>query len=181
MSKPKSAVRELPEEGSHNAVCKRVYDVGTQKSKNEKYQDRPLVIFFFELVDQSTKDNPVYITHRLTNIISNKSNLNKMLKSWLGIKDGKDFDLNDCLNKPAVVTIVHSEDGQYANIETVTAPTKGSKIGKGVMGTGSFFLDDTFDKEEFESAPEWVQNLAIESSEFEEVSTPKKAQKKVKK
>jgi len=34
------------------------------------------------------------------------------------------------------------------------------------------------DKDEFEAAPEWVQNLAIESSEFEEVSTPKKAVKK---
>lgn len=179
MSKPSkgNSTRELPEEGQHAAVCKIIADLGTQKSAKEDWPDRKIILLLFELVDESTKDKVVYQTMRLTFTAKSKGLL-KVMKPWQGVKKLDEYDMADALNKAANITIEHN--GEYANIVAVTAPLKGQKIAKGFMKPTSVFLDETFDAEEFESLPEWIKNIIVDSPEYDEVSQPKKGSAKAK-
>lgn len=176
MSKPSRSKsnRELPEEGSHMAMCKGVIDLGTQESKNPDWADRKIILLLFELTDLSTKQEPVFQTMQLT-FTSKSKNLLKIMKSWRGVKDLADYDMEDALNKPALVTIEHN--GDYANITAVVAPPKGTKVPKGFMSPVSCFLDDTFDEDAFEALPDWIKSKIVDASEYEDVANPRPKKK----
>ena len=179
MSKPpKAAPRELPDEGTHSAVCVGFIDIGTQKS--EKFGDRHQCLLRFELVDLSTKEKPVVMSRTMTYSGNAKSTLAKTLKAWLGVKDAGEFEMENLLGKPGIVTIEHSETekGNFANITNISAVRKGEKLKKPVSELKSLFLDDSYDAEVFESLPEWVQNKILDSDEYTEVSKPKGKSKK---
>lgn len=171
MKAPKGQSRELPDEGRYPAIAKVVADIGTQIPKNDKFQPRRMMVILWELVGESTKDSVKYIPQRIPFSASSK-NYKKLLKTWLGLNPAEvaDFDANDILGKAAEIEIVHSEDGEYANVDRVSPAPKG-KLPKGFMQPVSCFLSKgSFDKADFEELPEWIQNLAIESEEFREVS-----------
>lgn len=172
---PKGKKRELVAEGSYPAIAKVVADLGTQQPKNEKFEAKRALMILWEIPELGEKGSPVYIQQRLP-LSSTSKNLKKFLKTWKGIdaNDVADFDPADILNGTAEIDVVHSEDGEYANVDYVR-PYKGKAL-KGFMDSVSCFLEKgEFDQESFEALPEWIQNLAIESEEFMAVSKEKKA------
>lgn len=175
MKAPKGQARELQAEGRYPAVARVIADIGTQVPKDSKFSPRRMLIILWELVEISTKDNVAYIAQRIP-FSSKSKNYKKMLKTWMGMAPDEvaDFDASDMLNKGAEIEIVHSDDGEYANVDRVSPAPKG-KMAKGFMKPVSVFLErGAFDKADFEELPEWIQNLAIESEEFKEVSGERK-------
>lgn len=170
MSKPKSTPRELPEEGYHDAVCKIVADIGTQEPKNEAWNAVKKIILVFELVDESSKDKIVWQSLMLTFTAKSKG-LARTMKSWLGVKNVADYDMANALNKSASIQIEHSQDGNYANIVSVTQAR--GKVAKGFMKPASVFLDENWDEDDFEAMPDWIKNKIVDSPEYDEVASPK--------
>jgi len=169
MSKPTRQARDpkdLPREGRHLGVCKIVADLGTQESSNPDWAPRKVLMFIFELPSLSKKDKAVWVKKDVTFTPKSKG-LKALSKSWLGIND-TDFDYAECLGMAAEIKIVHSEDGQYANVEYVEATKK--KPAKGFMKEVSCFLDKTFDLRDFKLLPEWLQSKAMDSEEYQSIA-----------
>jgi len=182
MSKPASAPRELCPEGTHAAVCTGVIDYGTQIVEfngSEKKQKKISIEFEPQGVEKEAGGR-FLIAARLTNSSDDRSTLAKILKAW-GFKNPADVDLETLVGKPAMITVTHSDDGQYANIGTVSAPPKGMKVGKPVQALRSLFLDETFDEDVFNGLSDKAKEKIMASPEYEECTTPKVAKKKGKK
>lgn len=184
MSKPQSTPRELCPEGSHAAVCLGVIDIGTQTVtfKGKEKRQKKLYIEFEPQGVEKEDGEPFTIVLRATNSDSDNSTLAKTLKSWLGVKNVAEFDLAECAGKSALVTVTHSEKGDFANIATIVPLPKGMKVGKPSGEVRSLFLDDTFDEEVFEGLKDSVKEKIMSSPEYDAVlASQKKGKAKGKK
>jgi hypothetical protein len=166
------APRELAPEGVHNAVCIQIVDIGTHTVKfKDKEEDLRKVKVAFQLVDEETsKGDAVVVYKDYTYSASPKANLMKDLRAWLGIKDA-DFEMDELLNKPALVTIEHS--GTYANITNIAGLPKGTKVRKATEPVYSLYLDDNFDEDVFKGLPQWLQDKIATTEEYAAVMSPK--------
>lgn len=176
--KSKSKQRELLDEGTHPAICIGVVDFGTQPGSQQFPDPRRQCQVDFQAVNEQTEDGKAMtIYKRFTFSSSEKSNLVKTIKAWLGLKDLDGFDMDDLLGKAALITVAHSEGGDvtYANITNISAVPKGTKVRKATEPLRSFFMaeGEPLDKGSFDELPEWMQNKIAESPEYAEVSAPR--------
>lgn len=184
MSKPQSTPRELCPEGSHASVCLGVIDIGTQDVtfKGQSKRQKKLYIQFEPQGVEKEDGTPFVVSLRATNSNSDNSTLAKTLKSWLGVKDISDYDLAQCAGKAALITITHSDSGDFANIATITPLPKGMKVGKPQGEVQSLFLDETFDEDVFNSLNDRIKEKIMSSPEYDAVlAAQKKGTKKPKK
>lgn len=181
MKPPKGPQRELPEEGAHNGVCVQLIDLGTQPSGNPDWPAKRKILVGFELPDIENEDGGATIVSQQFGFSSsNRGNLSKTLKQWQAVKNLDAFDMDDCLGKPAAITIIHNETdkGVFANISNIGALPKGTKVRKAQTALVSLYLDETFEQEVYEALPEWIRVKIASSPEYEEVMAnvkPKKA------
>ena len=178
MSKIPKSKRELAPEGVHKAVCVHVIDLGTQEFQIKgKTQSSRKVSVGFELLGKKRTDGNVHvIATRYTFSNSPKSNLMKDLKAWLGIKTN-DFEMDNLLGKGALITVTHTDDGDYANVTNVSGlPDKG-KLPKPETPLTSFYLDD-FDKDTFDGLEDYFKEKIAMSPEYDDVAAPKSKTKK---
>lgn len=168
-----SKERELPSEGSQNAICIQVIDLGTQPSG--EWGDKRKVQLAFECVDEQTSDDRAMVVYKpYTFTDSEKGNLMKDLKGW-GVKAAGDFDMDELLNKPAILTIEHAQTdrGTFANIANIAGLPKGMKVRKATEPVRSLYLDENFDEDTFNALPEWLRNKIASSPEYAECMKPK--------
>lgn len=120
--------------GIHAAVCDMVVNVGNQRTTymgQDKVQEK--VYFRFEVPKQRIEyekdgqkfNRPMSIGMMLTNSLSEKANLRKLLESWRGkaftAEELKNFDLMKVLGVPCIITVEHKDVGDktYANITAI--------------------------------------------------------------
>ncbi len=168
------------EPGSYLAICVGVYDLGEQETTfNGKTRYANQVMFTFELAGESVEvdgeQKPRQLSRRFTVSTSAKSALRKFLTSWRGKafadEEFRRFDTDTLLGRSGMVQVVHSEDGQYANIDGVmqvprgvSAPTTESELYK--------FNIDQWDDGTFQNLPEWVQELIKKSTQYQQMHAP---------
>lgn len=121
-------------EGTYVAVCIRVIDLGTQVSSfqgADKLQRKVLIAWEVPevQVEFDGQTGPALIMKRYTASLSDRANLRKDLEAWRGRRFTEDelkgFDLGALLGKGCQIQVLHSTDGQYANIQTIMALPKG--------------------------------------------------------
>jgi hypothetical protein len=176
------SARELPPEAMHVARCCRVIDLGTQV--NRKFGKRQhLGWVFFELPNTSRQGgkpgdaiDPFIIGKRYQLSHHEKSNLRLDLESWYGKRfDGKvlddagGFDLTKLIGRPALLNVVHSEDGQYANIVSVNPLPAGMTCPPAVMPTIVFDLE-RYDARVFEELSEGLKEQIRGSEEWQAIN-----------
>ena len=138
-----SVDRPIPDSGMQRARCVAILDLGTHIDPKFPLDDkgrpnkRHIVQIQWELdqlMEYEGEKKPMMATKRYTLSAHAKSNLRKDLESWYGKKFKDDelesaggFDLEKLLGRPALLNLSHSEDGKYANIETINPPIKGSE------------------------------------------------------
>lgn len=171
MKPPKGKPRELPPEGTHQAILYSIVDVGTQHNVTFNSKSRK-VWFQFELVGPGLKNsegNPFFMSKEYTFSAKSK-NLLKDLKSWQGVKDKdlSDIEIDAYLGKRAALTIQYTEDEQYANITAIAPLMKGTKELKGTAAMSSFYLDE-YDEDAFKALPQWLQNKIAASDEYPDI------------
>lgn len=138
---------ELPQAGMTVARCVAVIDLGTHTDPKFVYQDgkkkgQPVrshkVQIQFELDQLMEVDGekvPMMSTMRLTLSANEKSKMREHLESWYGKKfDNAEleaaggFDVEKLLGRPALLNIVHSDDGKYANVKSINPLMRGQQI-----------------------------------------------------
>lgn len=114
-------------EGSHNAVCVRILDLGIQETN---FGPKRELQFSFEIEEAMEDGRPFLLSRKVTAVMNEKSNLYKMLTGWFGkaaieaeLSNGG-FSPKRFLGKPGLVNVSHSlsADGSrtFANIASVS-------------------------------------------------------------
>lgn len=177
--KEKNSERILAPEGVHQARLIRLVDVGSQYSEKFKKSSRKVRVTF-ELVDathifdEDKGEQPFLIDREYTLSIGKRSNFRKDLDSWRGVKltkeEAEDFDPDTLLNSAGLVQVVHvpSADGEetYANINSLMALPKGTKVAEPENEVFSFWLEGKLDSSRFDEFPEFIQDKIVNSPEY---------------
>ena len=167
--------RELIDEGTYNAICIGIVDMGTQVSSYAgKEKSSRKISLTFEVQDETDSEGKPFLLYKSYNLaLSPKATFAKDLKSWKGIEvpKGKSFNVDTLLSQPALITIAHQEakDGSatYANITTISAPLKGTKFRKPRTELISFYMDgNKLDVETYDKLSQYIQGKIAESPEF---------------
>lgn len=112
---------ETTPEGTFEAVCYRVIDMGSQENYFDTSKSDHKVMLSFEIQDEDagrmTDGRPFSVHKQYTVSLHERATLRKHLEAWRGKKftadELKGFDLSNLLGKPVVVQVMHkdSKDG----------------------------------------------------------------------
>jgi hypothetical protein len=168
---------ETTPEGTYIARCIKVIDLGTQTSTGQfgtKQQKQVMVTW--ELLDEDIKmtdGRPFAATQFYTASLHEKAKLRKDLEAWRGKKftdeELEGFDLLDVLGTYCMLQVIHSQDGQYANVNAIMS-YRGEKpagvnelvsfdISNPDMGVFSSLSDKM--KLKIEGTPEWQERQKV--------------------
>lgn len=179
--------RILPDEGVYDARVVRFIELGTQDGG--EYGDKFKVQMSFELVDEAAvfnedKGEQNFMVHRKFNkSLHKRADLGKAVREILGddFPEEGEIEMDSLADMPCQVKIVHSEDGQYANVESVMAIKKGAKVTKSENEFVSLYLDDNFDEDVFDSLHDGLREKIEGSPEYQELFPDTKPKRKGKK
>ncbi len=114
---------------------------------------------------------PLIVSKRYTVSLGDQSTLRKDLESWSGKKmtteDRKNFDMKNLLGKFCMLSVVHSEDGKYANVSGISAvPTAlRNSLPEAINPVTHFWLQE-FDQAKYDALPKYYKEKIAESSEW---------------
>lgn len=167
--------------GTYMAVCIYSLGIGEQLCKykdSTRYNNQ--VMIGFELIGQTVeidgKQEPRVLGRTFNIAKSQNSGLRKFLGSWMGkaLTDDEymSFDTNTLLGKPAMLSVVLNDTGEYANIDGIMQIPAGISEPKATITPYWFDLDDGFDQAAFEKLPEWAQEKIKKSTEYQKLYAP---------
>lgn len=134
---------QLPDEGTVQAVCAGVWDIGLQstpfmdeRTGQPKVQHKVIIAWelnqMIEAPESEYNGKPYMLSKTYTLSLGEKSNLRHDLESWRGkpftdteIKQGKDLETLYGVNCLVGVAHVSKGDKTYANITSILPPLKG--------------------------------------------------------
>jgi len=177
VKEPTGGEFEMTPEGAYIARCIKVIDLGTQTTTGQygtKAQKKLMIQW--ELLDNDVKmkdGKPFAASQFYTASLHEKSQLRKDLEAWRGKKFTEEelagFDLNNILGTYCYLQVVHSSDGQYANINSIMS-YKGDKP-EGVNDLVAFDISnpdmDVFNgfsdkmREKIQNTPEWQERQKV--------------------
>lgn len=163
--------------GTHLGICVRIIDVGTQEDewKGQTKFNRK-VRFGWELPEErfvfdEAKGEQPFMIDRTYNFSSfEKSNFIKDMVAWTGGKLDENFDIEDMLGKPCLVTVTHKEDGDkvYSNVTAVSAIPKSLKNSVHAPENPLFYYSVENGKDEnYGKLPDFLKEMADKSHELD--------------
>ena len=166
--------------GTFAARCYQIIDLGHQTTSYEgEIKVVPQVRITWELSELMSDGRPFSISREYTATFGPKGNLRKMLEAWRGRpftpEELGGFSLENVLGAPCMIGVVHkpSKDGTkvYANVGSVMALPKGMPVPEQVNPLVKFDIGN-FNKEVFNSLPEWLRTKIMMSKEMEDQEIP---------
>lgn len=164
--------------GTYAAVCVGIIDIGEQYSATFKnYSDKLMMIFEIpsETIDIDGEQKPRWISKEYAQSLSEKSNLYKMLTSWLGRAltetELEGFDLFELLGRGCFINLLteKKESGEYNSISAVMGLPKGMETPKTETELVGFSMTDGFDDEIFGRVPEWISEKIKKSTQYQKL------------
>lgn len=164
--------RELPEAGTHMAVCVQVIDIGTQETEWQgKTVAQRKILIGWELDTTDSEGEPFVQWQRYTLSLNERASLRRDLENWRGRQFSADeleaFDLKNIMGKSCLLQIVHSpgkEGRTYANVSGVSALMKSQKPIKPTKPLVYFDLTDP-DPDLFETFGDGLKKTILKSPE----------------
>lgn len=162
--------RTLPTAGLHLAVCVDVIDLGDEvtpfkdeKTGENKIQHKCRVVW--ELDEKHPDfEGPHRVGQKYTLSLNKQANLRKDLERWRGraFTDAEleGFDLEKLIGVSAQLNIVHTDDGEWANVDTVLPAPKGKKLEP--SGHYTRVQDKEVEMDTSTTEPEYGDNFAAE-------------------
>lgn len=137
-------------QGTHVARCVRVIDLGTQQGSPTFPNPKHKVLIGWELPEEKHEYEgetvPMLVQRRYTLSLHENATLRHDLESWRGRKftdeELEGFDLAKVAGVACMVTVTHSADGKYANVNAVTAPPKSVQVPAAVNPVIYYALED---------------------------------------
>lgn len=168
---------KLAPEGMHVARCFKIIDCGTHL--DEKFQkEKRIGWVFFELpnalmpADDKGVQYPFIIGKRYNLSHNEKAILRLDLESWYGkrfntvdLDNSGGFDLEKVIGRPAMLNVVHTEDGKYANIMSINPMPQGIECPPPVNDPFVFSLEDV-NSDKFGKLSEKMQSFIKECKEL---------------
>ena len=169
--------------GTYRGRLVHVIDIGEQLCKGKKgdyYQNQ--VVFTFELVGKTKEVDgqlkPMDLSRTFGFTRGANSAFRKFVQDWTGIKMSDEawdeFDPGTLLNKEAMLSVVHNDTGEYANISTAMQPFEGDVYPNSTMPL-LYFDMDRWDDEIFGQLPEWAQDRVKKSTNWQKEHAPTEA------
>lgn len=165
-------------EGMHIARCFKLIDCGTHINKLFGKKQR-LAWIFWELpnalMDENDKGEkyPFVVGKRYGLSHNEKSILRSDLESWYGktfetkaLDQAGGFDLEKLISREAMINVVHSDDGKYANIKSVN-PMPAGMACPAQINKAFVFSFESYSQEQFSKLSEKMQDFIKESDEFQ--------------
>lgn len=119
---------ELAPVGVYRAVCTRLLNLGMQETS---YGDKHQIHLAFEIDENMADGRPFLMMQNYTLSLNPKSRLRADLEKWRGraftAEELSGFDLKTVLGKPLQISVVHSQDGKYANIGSMMPLGRGQQ------------------------------------------------------
>ena len=168
------------EPGSYLARCVGVVDLGEQEVEYKgktKYSDKVKLIFELptERITIDGENLPRQLSRNFTFSVSKKGSLRQFISAWLSrsFTDGEfsEFDLFSLLRHPALLSVVHSEDGQYANIAGAMAVPRGMDVPTAQSDLIRFDTQE-WDDSAFDALPEYLQDQLKRSTQYRNMHLP---------
>lgn len=156
------------DEGTYTGICVRVIDQGTQPSG--QFAPRRKVLLSWEIpeIERETENGPMpaLVSSSYTASLSEKSKLRPLLETWRGRKftpeELRGFDLKNVLGAACLLNVVHSADGQYANVAGAMALPKGMPRPTSNKHQLINFDLDHFDQDAWDSlSPKMQEKIAV--------------------
>ena len=172
---PEQKEFQLVSEGVHIGICIGVIDLGTQYSQVFDRETRKVLIMW-EIPDETVvideKVLPMAISKTYTLSLHEKAQLRKDIELWRGKaltqeQLEKGIDLKELFGKACQLQVIHAQgnnDKTYANISSIMALPKGTKIPKPVNEFKYFSFEDEMDISD--NIPNWIQEIIKQSKEF---------------
>ncbi len=167
--------------GIYIAVCVHSIDLGEQltEKKGEAPRLDNKVTLTFELVGETMevdgKTKPRDLSRTFNVCYSKNGSLRKFVQSWIGktFSDEAfaDFDTNDLVGRAAQLSVIHSESGEYANIDAALPLPKGMPAPKATLPLIRFDLEP-WDAAAFEALPDWAKDRVKRSSQYQDMHVP---------
>lgn len=159
--------------GSHIAICIGYVDLGTQTETYEgKQSTKRKVRIMWELCEERREDGHLFTTGKsYTNSLGDKTSLRKHLESWRSRPftpdELKGFDLNNIVDKPCLLTIVHTPKatgGIGDSISSIT-PLHKSMRAPAQVNPSTVFEIEKWDHAKFDKLPPFLQAKILQSPE----------------
>lgn len=170
---------ELAPEGMALGRCFKLVDLGTHFNPVFAKETHKAALYFELPTTLQTEGDragkPFVIKQDFTLSHHKKANLRIALEGWYGKRfDTKEldraggFDLEKVIGRPALINVVHSEDGKYANIATINPLPKGMECPPQINASFVFTFED-FNLARFNELSQKMQDHIKESGEYIEM------------
>lgn len=169
--------------GTYLGICVYSIEVGEQlcefKDKGKSYNNQ--VMLGFEIcgltIEIEGKQEPRVLGRTFNIAKSKNAGLRKFIGAWeakeLSDDEFLDTDTNDYVGRPAFLTVVLNETGEYSNIENIAPLPNGLPITvPEPMSPLIRFNMDPWDQKAFEALPEWAQEKVKKSTEYQKEHVP---------
>lgn len=183
----KGVKRDLIPAGNYVARCYQMIHIGTvPENYMGETKELDKVRIGWELptelkvFSEDRGEQPLVIGKEYTLSLNEKANLRKMLASWRG-KDftedeARQFDITVLIGKPCMLNIIHKPSVKdpstiYEEIGSISPIPKGYPCPDAI--NAPFVLDyQNFDKQKFESLPDFIKDKMKKSNEYNELMHP---------
>lgn len=164
--------------GQYLAVCVGVFDLGEQYS--EKYKTySPKIMITFDIpsvtIEVDGKQEPRQLSREFTISGKSNSNLRSFISSWNGVQYSDEafgeFDPLTHVGKPAMISVVLNDTGEYANIDTIMPLFPGLPAPTTATAMQTWDMD-AWNDEGFEKLPAWVQEKIKKSTQYQKLHAP---------
>jgi len=170
----------IPDPDTYPARVYRVIDQGSQA--NRKGDVKRKLMVSYELVgtrmsDEEDRPLTCHSTYNFSMFYRGPKECSALArdvaamrgKPFAGQEEADAFDLDDLIDLPCLLQVVHNESGgkTYANVGTVTRPPKGMEVGPCVNAPVALWLEKgLFDEQVFSSLSENMQKKIAGSPEY---------------
>lgn len=133
-------------EGTHIARCVRIIDLGVQPGSLQYPESKQKVLFVWEVPGEQETDAPGQLMKRYTMSLHKKAGLRADLESWRGRAftepELKGFALKNVLDAACMIAVVHSPDGKFANVRSVSKMPRGVGCPERVLDLVYYEIED---------------------------------------
>lgn len=166
--------------GTYRGTLVYVIDIGEQLNKGRNgpyYQNQ--VVYTFELVGKTKEVDgqqvPVDLSRTFGFTRGANSAFRKFIQDWTGKTmtddEWENFDPGTVLTKHAMLSVVHNDTGEYANISAAMQPLEGD-VYPSPMLSPIYFDMDKWDDAAFQRLPEWAQERIKKSTQYQKNLAP---------
>ena len=169
--------------GTYLGICVYSIAIGEQlceyEGKSKSYNKQ--VMLGFEIcgktIEIDGKQEPRVLGKTFNTTKGKKSGLRKFLGAWeakeLSDAEYLDIDTNDYVGRPAFLTVVLNETGEYSNIDSIAPLPEGLPITVPTpLSTLISFDMEPWNQAAFEALPEWAQEKIKKSTEWQKEHAP---------